>query len=150
MQNQEHVIKLCLSPAMHLALIKYQAKHELGRPYAGLSLLAKSLHSEGFLSKEDYEVCLLKYSHKLVEETPKPLTFEGLKQKQKLNEKTRYFQAILAGEWRLHESLEWRRKVLILAQEWKDQIPAAKMVIDLGGGQLILNVGSTKQKELGP
>ena len=130
MVSQEHVLKLCLSPAMHLGLIKYQAKHELGRPYAGLSLLAKSLYSEGFLSKEDYEVSLMKYSHKLVEEQePRKLSLKQLQEKQKLDEKTRYFQAILAGEWRLHESSEWRRKVLVLADQWKDRIPAANLVL---------------------
>lgn len=142
MNNQEHVLKLCLPPEIQLGIIKYQAKHELGRPYAGLSLLVKSLHSEGLLDKETYDVLMMRYSRKLVkDQEPQKLSLKELQEKQQLNEKTRYFQAILASEWQLHESLEWRRKVLASAQEWKDQIPAAKMVLDLGGGQLLLNFG---------
>jgi len=71
--TQEHVIKLCLPPDLYLALLKFQAKHELGRPYAGLLLLTKALYQEQLLTREVYERLLYRYSRRLVPETaPKP------------------------------------------------------------------------------
>ncbi len=71
--TQEHVIKLCLPPDLYLALLKFQAKHELGRPYAGLLLLTKALYQEQLLTREVYERFLYRYSRRLVPEAaPKP------------------------------------------------------------------------------
>jgi len=68
------VLKLCLPPELHLALIKFQARHELGRPYAGLLLLTKALYQEQLITREVYERLLYRYSRRLVPEAsaPKP------------------------------------------------------------------------------
>ena len=68
--TQEHIVKLCLPPELHLALVKFQAKHELGRPYAGLLLLTKALYQEQLISRETYERLLYRYSRRLVPDEP--------------------------------------------------------------------------------
>lgn len=68
MQNNEHILKLCLPPELHSAIIKFQAKHDLGRPYAGLLLLTKALYQEQLITREAYETFTYRYSRKLVRE----------------------------------------------------------------------------------
>ena len=43
---KEHGLLLYLPPELHLALIKFEAEHEIGRSYAGLLLLTKQLYQE--------------------------------------------------------------------------------------------------------
>jgi hypothetical protein len=109
------------------------AKNDLDKEYAAQILLLKSLRSEGFISKEVYEKYVYRYSRPVTPgPEPKKLTLADLKQQQKIEEETRYFEAILKGEWAKHEGLEWRHKVLAKAEKYKDQIPQAQSVLDLG------------------
>lgn len=152
--SNPHSVRCDLAGELRDAVIQYAAKHHLDKEYAVLSLLVKSLRSENLISDEIYRFYLSRYSVPVTNSSPmqqlmvaKPITYDELKAKQKLDEKTRYFQAILAGEWQLHPSLEWRRKVLASAQEWMHQIPTAKLVLDLGGGQLLLNIPKKDDEE---
>lgn len=137
----DHTVPLHLAPELRSGLIKYMEKHDLDKQFAALCLLTKSLHSEGFLSKEAYDFYLARYSKTVSSMSPmmqqqsKPLTLDELKIQQKIEEKTRYFQAILKGEWQAHPSPEWRKKVIVIAEEWKDRVPQARYVLDLGSGQ---------------
>jgi hypothetical protein len=136
----DHTVPLHLAPELRSGLIKYMEKHDLDKQFAALCLLTKSLRSEGLLSEEAYNFYMARYSKTVSSMSPmnqqtKPLTLDELKVQQKLDEKTRYFQAILKGEWTTHPSPEWRKKVLVIADEWKDRVPQARLVLDLGGGQ---------------
>jgi hypothetical protein len=135
LNNQEHILKLCLPPELHLAVIKYQAKHELGRPFAGLSLLVKSLHSEGLLDKTTYDVLMMRYSRRLVaNQEPQKLSVKELEEKQKLDEKTRLFSMVL-DQWGLPHKMGWKENWIREAEKYKDKIPTANLILDLGAKQ---------------
>ena len=124
--TQEHIMKLCLPPELYLAIIKYQAKKDLGKSYAGLQLVNKALYQENLISKEVYEKFLYRYSRKLVpEEEPPRLTSEQQKEKQKLDEKARTFR-MLPSQWDIHTDQEWRQRWINDAINWQDKIPEAK------------------------
>lgn len=132
--SQEHILQLMLGPEMRSALIKYQAKHDLSPNYAALQCLAKQLYNEGYLDKGNYEILILKYGRKLVPERAVKLTFEQLKEKQKLDEKARTFSMVL-DQWNIQHKPGWKEDWLRQAEKYKDQIPAARMLLDLGADQ---------------
>lgn len=129
--NQEHVLKLCLPPELHLAIIKYQAKKELGRPYAGLQLLAKSLRSEGFLSEEAYERLLMRYSRKLVVEEEPVSSLRSIQERQRLEEQARVFSGVLE-QWNLVHKSGWRENWLKQAEKYRGILESADLILDLG------------------
>jgi hypothetical protein len=132
LEMQEHVIKLCMPPEMYLAVIKYMAKHEIGKPYAGLSLLCKALRSEGFISQENFEKFNARYSRKLViEEQPKE-TLQSIKQKQHLTELSRTFSLVLE-QWNLTHKPGWREHWIMQAKKHSD-LKTAQMILDLAKG----------------
>ncbi len=130
MDSRGHAVQLFLAPEIRSALVQFMAKHDLDKEFAAQILLLKSLKSDGFINDAVYEKYYYRYSRKITPENR--LSLSDLQERQKLDEKTRYFQAILASEWQMHPSLEWRHKVLAIAELWKDKIPAAKLILDLG------------------
>ena len=111
------------------------AQNDLDKEFAALSLLVKALYQEKLITREVYEVYASRYSRKLCVEAEAPrLSFEQLQLKQHLDEKTRQFSMVL-DQWNLH-GVEWRRKWVAEAQKCKDQVPTAKLVLDLGGQNL--------------
>jgi hypothetical protein len=130
---QGHGLQLFLAPELRSALIQFMAKNDLGQEYAALLLLVKALYQERLIEKEVYEIYVSRYSRKLVVEQPQKLTAAELQEKQKVDEKTRYFSMVL-DQWPIHGP-DWHQKKLTEANEWKDQIPAAKLVLDLGARQ---------------
>ncbi|MCX8151388.1 MAG: hypothetical protein N3D85_07830 [Candidatus Bathyarchaeota archaeon] len=132
MKDNDHIIKICVAPELRSALIKYMAKHDLDKQFAVLHLLTKALHSEQLISKEVYEVYSFRYSRKLVSNSiERMMTQEQLKEKQLIEEKTRIFSMVL-DQWHLHGE-DWRNKWIKQAEEWKDKVPNAKLILDLGG-----------------
>jgi hypothetical protein len=130
---QGHSIQLFLAPEIRSALIQFMAKNDLGQEYATLLLLVKALYQERLIEKEVYEIYVSRYSRKLVVEQPQKLTVTELQEKQKLDEKTRYFSMVL-DQWHIHGP-DWHQKKLTEAKEWQNRIPGAKLVLDLGVGQ---------------
>ena len=127
--TQEHIMKLCLSPELCLAVAKFQALKEIGRSYAGLLLLTKAAYQENLITKEEYEKYMYRYSRKLVpEEQPKQLTGEEQKEKQKFDEKARSFTGA-ANQWDEHPNLVWRKWWISEAEKWQDKLPEAKMFL---------------------
>ncbi|MEM3880153.1 MAG: hypothetical protein QXD19_00220 [Candidatus Bathyarchaeia archaeon] len=124
---REHGVMLYLDKTLYKAFIKLQADKELGRSYAGLLPFVEGLFHLGYLSKEDYEKYVQKYTQGLKEE-PKPLTLEQLKEKQLLEHKERYFQGVLE-QWDLHPDSEWRAKKLAEAKQWKDRVESARRLL---------------------
>ena len=129
-----HCVQLCLAPEIRSALIKYMAKNDLDKEYAALLLLVKSLYQERLIEKEVYEFYSSRYSQKLCAkievEAPK-LSVEALQAKQRLDEKTRQFSMVL-DQWNIHGA-DWRRKWVVDAEKYKDQVEAARLILDLGG-----------------
>ncbi len=74
--TQEHPMKICLPPELHLVVAKFQVQKEIGKYYAGLLLLTKAAYQEQLITKETYEKYLYRYSRKLVpEEQPQKMSF---------------------------------------------------------------------------
>jgi hypothetical protein len=130
MKANDHIIKICLAPELRSAVIKYMAKHDLDKQFAILHLLTKALHAEQLISREVYEVYSYRYSRKLVSDIEHVMTQEQLKEKQLIEQKARTFSMVL-DQWHIHGE-EWRRKWVLEAEKWKDKIPNAKLVLDLG------------------
>lgn len=128
---REHGVMLYLDKTLYKAFIKLQADKELGRSYAGLLPFVEGLFHLGYLSKDDYEKYVQKYTQGLKEE-PKPLTLEQLKEKQLLEHKERYFQSVLE-QWDLHPDSEWRAKKLAEAKQWKDRVESARRLLVVHG-----------------
>jgi hypothetical protein len=81
---REHGVMLYLDKTLYKAFIRLQADKGLGRSYAGLLAFVEGLFHLGFLSKEDYQKYVAKYSQELTEE-PKPLTLEEQQKWNSLN-----------------------------------------------------------------
>jgi hypothetical protein len=141
MVGSDHTTINYWPPELRSALIRFCSKYDLDKTYAVFNLATKQLYNDGFLSKEVYDFYIQKYSKtvssmsNIEQEKHNSLTIDGLKQHQKLDEMTRYFQSILADQWTLHQSPDWRKKTLLVAGQWKDRIPQAKLVLDLGVNQ---------------
>lgn len=136
-----HSVRVDLAGEIRLAVNKFANENGLEKEFACQILILKALRSENRLEKEIYEFYISRYSKPITVNTPfkmasdwssKPHSLEEVKKKQKLDEMTRFFVAVLNGEWQRHESREWRLKTLETAKKWKDDIPEAQKVLDLG------------------
>lgn len=136
MFTQEHISKVCLPPELYLAVAKLQVEKEISKSAALLLLITKGAYQfnvkqEPLIDEATYEKLTLRYSRKLIPEIEPPkLSIEQLQEKQHIDERSRYFSMVL-DQWRIH-GVEWRKKKLAEAEKWKDRIPAAKLVLDLG------------------
>jgi len=135
--GSDHVTRNCWPPELRRGLMAFCQKHDLDKTYGVFVLVIKQLYNDGFISKEVYDFYVRKFSVPISSipsefNKAKPVTLSYLKQQQKKDEFTRYFQAILASEWQLHSSREWRLKVLEKAEKWKGEIEQAQLVLDLG------------------
>ncbi|MCW3985916.1 MAG: hypothetical protein NWE91_05860 [Candidatus Bathyarchaeota archaeon] len=125
---REHGVMLYLSKPLYVGFIRLQADKGLGRSYAGLLPFTEGMYRLGYISKEVYEEHIKKYSQKLVLDPP--LTAEQIHEKQILEHKEIYFKRVL-DQWDIHPQPSWRNKVFILAEEWKDRVPSAQLILDL-------------------
>jgi hypothetical protein len=124
--TQDHIMKICLPPELYLAITKFQAEKEIGKPYAGLLLLTKAIYQEQLITKEVYEKYLYRYSRKLIpEEQTQKLTAEQQKNKQRLDEKARSFTAAY-NQWDIHLDNKWRQYWVNEAKQWQNLMPEAK------------------------
>jgi len=69
---KEHGVMLFLDKILYTAFIKLQADKGLGRSFAGLLPFTEGLYHLGYLSKEDYEAHIEKYSIPLDIEESRP------------------------------------------------------------------------------
>jgi hypothetical protein len=134
---QEHRIMLCLNRQLYLAFIKLQAEKGLGRSYAGLLPFVEGLNKLGYLKEEVYEVCVKKYSEGLIQEKPKVPTKEELTRDSKLKQVEKTFSMVIE-QWNFprKDQIKWRLNWFKKAQEYKDKIPNAKLVLALANGEL--------------
>jgi hypothetical protein len=111
-----------------MAFIRLQADKGLGRSYAGLLPFTEGMYHLGYISKEIYETHAKKYSEQLA--TKEPLTPKQLDERQRLEQKDKYFRQVLE-QWVIHDNVEWRKKILKQAEEWKDKLQSARQLLDL-------------------
>jgi hypothetical protein len=124
---REHGVMLYLDKTLYKAFIRLQADKGLGRSYAGLLAFVEGLFHLGFLSKEDYQKYVAKYSQGLTEE-PKPSTLEELQKEEQLKQWQRQFQIALDQ----FETMPSHSKQYYLkkAKELQNEIPEARQFIE--------------------
>lgn len=134
---REHIVQVCLAPELRIALIKFQAEKEVGDAYALLQLITKALYQEKKINREVYEFFMQRYSRKLPPSIPvAKLTESELKEQQKLEELQRWFESVKVEFFKDHRPLasgkSWRQYVLSEAEKYKDKLPIAAEVLELG------------------
>jgi len=130
MMHKEHGLLLFLSPDLSLGLIKYQAKTELGRSYAGLSLVTEALYRNNCITEEVYEQFKKKYSVPLVPVVaPKVLTTREQQEKAKVAELEKQFSGALK-QWKTL-SMNAKARHIINARNYIGIVPNAKLILDL-------------------
>jgi hypothetical protein len=125
-----HGFLVYLPPHLYIAVVKLQADKQLGRSYPVLFALNEGLYKLGYISKETYEVYERRYSEKLIPEEPKLLTKQEVEQQRLIKEKEKMFSMALE-QWSQHPCPKWRKKWAGKAQEYKDKIPSAKLILAL-------------------
>ena len=138
--HRSNVHSVMLTAELEIALVKLQAKLEIGKAYAVLYGLVEGLFKLEYLSQDDYNLLMKRYSRKLVEVTKENrvkrqnshvsvLALERQKEKRLLNEKDRLFKGQL-DQWEQHPKPEWRNKALVDAQPWKDKLESARLLLE--------------------
>ena len=128
---KEHGIMLYLDKVLYRAFIKLQAEKGLGRSYAGLLPFTEGLYRMGYLSNDDYEEHVQKYSQGLVQ--PKPLTLEQIKEKEENERLNRLYSTVLKAWPTLNEKAKAYH--IKKAKELADRVPNAKLVLALANNR---------------
>jgi hypothetical protein len=120
-----------------MAIIDLASKKKISELYAAQYALNFGLYQLGVLNRDVYEKYELQWSQKLVPEVePKKLSVEELREKQRFDELTRFYCAVL-NQWNTHtDNLEWVEKTVKNARRDMDRFPAAAEVVYRG--ELIL------------
>jgi hypothetical protein len=137
---RQNVHRVMFTAELEIALVKLQAKLEIGKNYGVLYMVVEGAFRLGYLSQEDYDLLIKRYSRKLVDVTKEKraqresshvpvLTLEKQKEKQQLDQKDKQFQGMLE-QWDQHPSPQWRKKVLADAEKWKDKLASARALLD--------------------
>ena len=126
----EHGLLLYLPAELSMGLIKYQAAHEVGRSFAGLSLVNEALFRNNCISQEVYERFQKRYSVPLIPvAAPKVLTTHEQQEKAKIVELEKQFSGALK-QWDTL-SMNAKAKHVINARNYVGIVPNAKMILDL-------------------
>ena len=147
-KQREHVVCVCLAPELRVALLKFQAEKEVGDCYALLQLITRGFYQDKKISREVYEFFMERYSRKLPPSIPEhKLTGPELREQQKLEEKRRWFVMAKDQFFLDHRPLTsgktWREYVLDEAEKYKDKLPVAVEILNLGS-QVCNAKGTTK------
>ena len=140
--NRPNAHMIFLPTELYMGLIKKMAAFEVGKSAAILSSINEDLLRQGFISKETYEKFKASYGKKLVDVVnQKQAEVQALSQalpirRVQLAEDVRVanlekeFKMAL-DQWNLHPGLEWRLKWLKRAEQHKDEVPSAKLPVEL-------------------
>jgi len=126
MAFREHGVLLYLCPPLYTAFIKLQADKELGRSFAGLLPFTEGLYRLGYLSKEDYEELVKKYSQGLKKNEP---SLEDLKEQEEIKRLEKHYSDVLEQWDQLSDSAKAFHKEKALL--WATKVKSAKLVLEL-------------------
>lgn len=126
---REHGVMLFLDNELYVGFIKLQAERKLGRSFAGLLPFIEGLYQMGYISSKVYEHHKQKYSQPLLVEESKVLTKEEQKEKQE-EEKLNKTLELVADQWEIHPSVDWRNKWIDFAKQ-HPELANAKRVLAL-------------------
>ena len=127
---------------LEMALVDLQSKLHVGKAPAVLYFVVEGAFKLGYLSQEDYDLLIKRYSRKLVDIAREKrarkenrnvpvLTLEKQKEKQLLEQKDRQFKGML-DQWQTHPSKEWRRRAVVDAQKYSDRLESARALLSQG------------------
>jgi hypothetical protein len=128
----EHGILLYLPAELSMGLVKYQAAHEVGRSFAGLSLVNEALFRNNCISQDVYERYRDKYSVPLVPKPkaePKLLSLKEKREKAKIASLERQFSGALI-QWETLSS-KARATHILDARNYVGIVPNARLILDL-------------------
>lgn len=126
----EHGLLLYLPAELSMGLIKYQATHEVGRSFAGLSLVNEALFRNNCISQEVYERFQKRYSVPLIPvAAPKILTTREQQEKARVAELEKQFSGALV-QWKTL-SLNAKAKHIINARKYVGIVSNAKLILDM-------------------
>ena len=124
--------RLFLDKTFYKAFVRLQADKDLGRSFAGLLPFVEGLHTMGYLTDQECEAHVKRYSQPLCE-TPKLPTTEALQQKSEVTNWEKRF-SLTIKEWpNMNEkSREWHVQK---AKELLGKVSNAKLVLSLANGE---------------
>jgi hypothetical protein len=133
MSERSHVHPLCLPVEFSVGISKVQAQLEIGKSAAILLMVAEGLFRGGFIDSGTYEAKKQRYERKLVDIVrgkAKPQTMAEREEQVKLAKLEKTFSSVLK-EWSMHNDEKWRANWIAKAEQYKDKIHTAKLVLDL-------------------
>jgi len=141
-KHRSNAHTVMLTAELEIALVKLQARLEIGKPQAILYGLIEGLLKLGFLSKEDYDWHIKRYSRKLVDVRNEKRAhkedrhirvrdLEQQKEKEALDRKDRQLKGML-DQWEIHQEPQWRASALAEAKRFKDKLQSARDLLSLG------------------
>jgi hypothetical protein len=128
----EYKVPIFLAPEIRSAVNQYGVKNDIDKIYVVQQCILKTLHNEGFISKEVFEYYMPKYSRtisSMSERPQKPLNQAEQKQKQTVDEKNRLFASVIS-QWELSHKVGWRESWIEQAEFWSEQCPEAKRLLE--------------------
>jgi len=125
---REHGVMLYLDKTLYKAFIRLQADKGLGRSYAGLLPLTEGLFHLGYLSREEYDEHVRRYSQGLELEA-KPLTLEQVKEREEIEKLDRLFSNVHKNWNNLPEKA--KKHHLAKAKQYQGKVTNAKLVLTL-------------------
>jgi hypothetical protein len=133
MSERSHVHPVFLPVELYIGISKVQAQLEIGKSSAILLMVADGLFHRGLIDFGTYETMKQRYERKLVEIVrgeAKPQTMAEREEQMKLTKLEKTFSGVLE-EWGMHNDEKWRAKWIARAEQYKDRIHAAKLILDL-------------------
>ena len=137
--QRKHVHPVMLNAALEIAVVKTQAKLEIGKSAAILYMINEGAKALDVISKEDHDLLSTRYGRKLVDVVAERnarkegshvpvLTIEKQRAQQLLQEKDRQFKGML-DQWDLHKDLKWRSKAFAEAAKFETQLESARAIL---------------------
>lgn len=139
--HRANVHSVMLVAELEIAVVKLQAEREIGKAYAILYFVVEGAFKMEYLSREDHDLLIGRYSRKLVEVTKEKrtqrenshvpvLTLEQQRDKQFWEKKDRQFKGQLE-QWEAHLDPKWRRKALADAEKYKEKLESARQLLNM-------------------
>lgn len=117
---------LYLDKQEYLGFIKLQADRKLGRSYAGKLAFVEGLFHLGYLSKQNYENYVKKYSQGLNDVLKKPLTREEMERQAKIQG----IEKILTEAYRIWNTLKpSAQQYHLKTAQQHQELPIAQLII---------------------
>ena len=143
--HRRNVHQVMLTAELDVALSKLRAALEIGDTYAVLYGLVEGMFKLGYLSQENHDLLITRYSRKLVdvrnekrtkrENSHIPvLTLEQQKAKVALEAKDREFQGVLE-QWDSHPDPVWRTQKILRAQKYPE-LASSKLLLAKVNGEV--------------